>query len=200
MPPLWRSRWVQPRTRRVARYLQLRQFDLQLAFVACARAARRCPGSARCGRPRDARCASRGCAAGPGVSVWSNITSRRRSAIGRSLDLVGLAACRRTARRRAPRARGHGADHGSAPAERASSANSSSRSGRASRAGVQLDQDGAFARCGRVQTWRTAGRVEHASLQRRHRRRRRRRRGCTSPPPGPTRTLRAGTTVEIACL
>ena len=33
-PPRWRSRWVQPRTRRVAMCLQLREFDLQLAFVA----------------------------------------------------------------------------------------------------------------------------------------------------------------------
>ena len=34
MPPFWRSRCVQPRTRRVAMCLQLRELDLQLAFEA----------------------------------------------------------------------------------------------------------------------------------------------------------------------
>ena len=34
MPPVWRSRWLQRRTSRVAMVLQPRQFDLQLAFVA----------------------------------------------------------------------------------------------------------------------------------------------------------------------
>ena len=34
MPPFWRSRWVQPRTRRLADVLQLRELDLELALEA----------------------------------------------------------------------------------------------------------------------------------------------------------------------
>ena len=45
--------------------VQLRELDLGLALRGCGRAARRCRGSARCGRSPSRRAAPRACAAGP---------------------------------------------------------------------------------------------------------------------------------------
>ena len=183
-----------------------RQLDLQLALVALRARWRRCRGSARCGRATGTpRWRSRGCAAAPRRSAPGRRSHPGLRAVEhRRLDLVGLAASRRTAPDRAPCAAPWTCADGSSPADCGQQGQFVERSDRSRRTLPDIDTDSARRASG------TASGVEGRGG--------RRTQGVGNRSKGPAAataaigasrfpcsagwkfTARPGTTVEIACL
>ena len=113
-------------------YLQLRELDLQLAVPASSRAARRCRGSAACGRSRAGRARSARLRACVGDQSSSKITRSTSRLEGADHEVLELARCRSACAGRAAARFCTSTSTTSTPAERASSRSSSSCSRRSS--------------------------------------------------------------------
>ena len=190
MPPFWRSRWVHPRTRRVDRCLSCASSTSSLPSALRARLAKMSrirPARSSTRRPTR-RSRLRSC---EGDSSWSTRTTSAESASARSRISSALPL--------PTKKRGSGTLRlpvivatGTAPADRASASNSPSSSASGGRPSPMRTRIARSPRSGRSNkgSCRLPGQAVSAGT------------GVSSSAPSADgrRTLRAGTTVEMACL